>query len=192
MSQKKQILKTLKNNSILSEKEFEKKLKKVNDEELNNILKTNSDYLKLLELYNGGIFDKTEFDEKVKKIKSKITKKQKIEDTDFRVIGELKCGLSTAIDNELNYGFVDENQNVVIDFKYDFAGDFNDDIALVRLNNKFGFIDTKNKFICEPCFDDAREFSNRKAKVKIKNLWGSINKKGSYEIEPKYITHTGF
>jgi hypothetical protein len=192
IEEKKEKLKDLKNNNILSEKEFEKKLEKVNDEELSINLKSNSDYLKLLELYNSGIFDKTEFDEKVKVIKSKINNKRNIINNHYRIVGEFKCGLATAIDNELNYGYVDENQNIIIGFNYEFASDFNNDRALVRLGGKFGFIDTQNKLICEPYFDDAKEFINNKAKVKVKNLWGSININGIYEVEPKYKTNTDF
>ncbi len=54
-----------------------------------------------------------------------------------------------AVEKNGKWGFIDTRGFPVIDFKYDFAGNFKDGMALagIRGEKKFGFIDTEGNFV---------------------------------------------
>jgi len=64
-------------------------------------------------------------------------------------------------------GFIDEEGNLQIDFKFYYATEFSDGISAVLLTKggKWGYVDETGNFIIEPQFDEASNFSNGLAKV---------------------------
>ena len=87
---------------------------------------------------------KEEFKSKVKIINIQI--KEKITD-DFRIIDGFSEGLALAINSDLDYGFIDENREIIINFKFEHAENFIDGVAKVRYNGEFKNINKKGKFI---------------------------------------------
>jgi hypothetical protein len=153
----------LKESGVLSGIEYDSKLKKIEEEETNDEILKSDEYLKLKNLYDAGVFDTKEFEEKTAVIKNKLikilTNSSRSHLNNYNIIGEFKCGLALATDSEVMYGFVDENQKVAVEFKYDFAKDFRDNLAFIRFQNKFGFINTSGQEVIKPEFDWADDFS---------------------------------
>lgn len=180
-------LKSLRDSHVLSESEYQDKITKINDEQLEERVKRTEDYTSLKTLYTDGVFDKDEFENKVKIVKHKLSERLKSNannEKSFRVAGDLKWGLALAIDEDLNYGFVDENENIIIDFKYQFARNFKEDIALIKINNYFGFINTKGEEVIKPQFYWVDEFSEGLCAVKnYEQKFGFINEKGLIIID---------
>jgi len=58
-------------------------------------------------------------------------------------------GLATA-KIKGKYGYINENGDVIIDFKFQDARGFKYDLASVKFNDKWGFIDRKGDFVIEP------------------------------------------
>jgi hypothetical protein len=94
------------------------------------------------------------------------------------------------------WGYKDQNGNVAISIKYEFAEYFSEGYALVMLNNKYGFIDIKGKEVIPLIFDNAISFSQDLAAVNkgygiidyitYMGKWGFINKKGKEVIPLNY------
>ena len=76
-------------------------------------------------------------------------------------------------------GYIDENNNIVIDLKYELAMSFYEGLAVVSLNGKVGFIDHKGKEVIPFIYDAATHFEDGEAKVKKDGKWGTIDKENN-------------
>lgn len=88
------------------------------------------------------------------------------------------------------YGFLDCNEDIVIPAQFDYADDFQQDMALVRIGYKFGWIDMMGKIIIPVKYTDARNFYHGFARVKLgeskRGVWRVIDKQGNI-IQDKRI-----
>ena len=137
-------LKDLKDKGILTTEEYETKVAKINTEKDEQVLKNSLEYRQLKSLTDNGILSKEEFDSKVKILNSRV--KEKVID-EFRIIDGFSEGLALAINSDLDYGFINENSEVIIEFKFDHAENFIDGVAKVRYNGEFKTINKKGEFI---------------------------------------------
>lgn len=95
---------------------------------------------------------------------------------------------------ESKFGFVDSNDNWIIEPKFDWADDFNNydkdcrnpRNAPVALNGKNGRIKPDGSYLIEPVFDKIWGFTEGFALVKLDGKWGYIKADGKYLVEPKY------
>ena len=94
--------------------------------------------------------------------------------TDYAYVGYFHEGVAVvrrehnwwAINND--YGYIDEDGNQVIEFRYMFAEDFNEGLAAVSEDGKkYGYIDHDGNWAIEPQFDYAEDFYNGEATVRI-------------------------
>ena len=83
-----------------------------------------------------------------------------------------RCGVNGK------WGFVDEQDNVVISFEYDNADNFFDGLARVKLNGKWGFIDKSGKEIIPIKYESLSFFSNGTAFVRYNGKECFIDKEG--------------
>jgi hypothetical protein len=168
-------LKELKDKGILTEQEYEVKIKKLIEDDLEKSLEDYNEYKQLKSLYNDGILTKDEFENKVEFLKNKIRSNK-----EDRNKNEPSEGMILVTDDDLNYGFTDINGSEVIKTQYEYAEDFSEGLALVRLNSMFGYIDKKGNVVIDLQFENAKSFQNGFAKVKRKNdtQFIEINKKG--------------
>ncbi|MFN8671762.1 MAG: WG repeat-containing protein [Candidatus Sericytochromatia bacterium] len=84
-----------------------------------------------------------------------------------------------SVINGVCCGFMDENNNILIDAKFEKVSYFTiENLCLVKFKNKYGYINKKGKFIIEPIFDEAYDFSNGIAIVKKDNDYHYIDKTG--------------
>lgn len=87
------------------------------------------------------------------------------------------------------YGYVDQNEEIVVTPKYYEATPIKNGIGMIKGNNnyfykKWGYINEKGEEIIKPRFDEVTEFGEKNvAAVKSNNKWGYINKKGQFIIE---------
>lgn len=133
----------LKDKGILTDEEFKTKVAKINDEKDEQCLKNSLEYRQLQSLLDGGVLTKEEFDNKVSLLKNK----HKVIIKDFRIVNGFSEGLALAINSELDYGFVDNEGNIVILFKFDHAENFINGIAKVKYNGEFKNINKKGEFV---------------------------------------------
>ena len=85
------------------------------------------------------------------------------------------------------YGYkLKSTGEIVIPLKYDWADDFSEGLARVRLNNKLGFVDKTGKEVIPLKYDGVISFSEGLALVRYKGKYGFIDKTGKEVIPLKY------
>lgn len=73
--------------------------------------------------------------------------------------------------------------------KFQEIGFFSEDIASVKMNDKWGYVDTQGKWVIEPRFEEVQEFTTPNiAAAKLDGLWGIVQKDGSWLISPTWKT----
>jgi len=77
------------------------------------------------------------------------------------------------------YGYKDKAGNIVIKPKYQYAMDFSDGLAAVKLNNRWGYIDIEGNLVIQLKYDDAWMFEDGLAVVGIDGYVGYIDAKGN-------------
>jgi hypothetical protein len=88
------------------------------------------------------------------------------------------------------YGYIDTKGNVVIPFRYEDAGEFEEDtqppngLAPVKTGGKWGYIDRSGKNVIQAQYDGARQFENSLAEVKTGDAYGYIDHRGKYVWKP--------
>lgn len=111
---------------------------------------------------------------------------------EFEVLIEPKYGLDSSIfkqeyalvstpkkyEKKL-YGFIDKYGQETIDMKYEFAMDFNEDLAAVNMNDKWGAIDKEGKLIIDFKYDWINYFNEERAFFIKGDSWGIIDNKGN-------------
>ena len=102
--------------------------------------------------------------------------------------------VATKEDTKGNFkmGYLNRTGKVIIEFLYDDAFDFSENIALVarknKINNKlnFGYINTNGEELIPLEFEYARSFLDGLAFVRKSGKYGWVNKKGEFVISNKY------
>lgn len=79
-------------------------------------------------------------------------------------------------------GFKDLYNKIIIQPIYQEAGDFNEGLAAVRLDNLWGFIDKNGDDVISFQYDSAVAFTEGMAYVLKKNKWGKIDKLGNTQV----------
>ncbi|OHD66489.1 MAG: hypothetical protein A2176_03870 [Spirochaetes bacterium RBG_13_51_14] len=99
--------------------------------------------------------------------------------------------LTPAQGDNGKWGYVDDAGRFTITPRYEYAGEFRDDIAVVGfINNKYGYINSKGNLLFMVLFDSAKNFSDELAAVMIDmgetRKWGYIDKKGKFVVFPRF------
>ena len=88
------------------------------------------------------------------------------------------------------YGYVDTSGKEILPIKYDFADDFENELAWVKINYKEGFINKTGKEIIPIKYSSARRMSDSLICVELDNKWGIVNNNGE-EIYPLIYDYLG-
>ena len=163
-------LKILNNNLYLVDKSGLKTLKGFDDETIyftENEIEIKEDHL-LEHLSSGGLW-KIDFSGR---IVNRELPQQKFEE-----IRESSEGLFAVKVNGA-YGFVDNQNRLIVANRYQDVGDFSDEVVSVKLIGKWGYIDRHEKILIQPVYQEAGPFNNGLAIVKDKTGYGIINKQG--------------
>jgi len=79
-------------------------------------------------------------------------------------------------------GFVDKKGDLSIPPNYHHVIEFSDELAALKVKNKWGFVDEKMKEVIPFKYDGAGTFSEGLARVKLKKKWGFIDKTDRLKI----------
>lgn len=102
--------------------------------------------------------------------------------------GEFSEGLAAImekVDGKTKIGFINKSGQTVIKPQFDEAYDFSENLAAVKINDKWGYINSNGEFVIKPIYDDAGSFSGGLGVVHYQDKYGAINKKGEYVIPLK-------
>lgn len=93
----------------------------------------------------------------------------------------LEKDLNPVENSEWKYGYMDRQGNLIINYKYDRAYDFFDDLALVYVTrNKtdyYGFIDEEGNEVIPLKYEFAENFSEGLCLVRLNRKFGYLNKR---------------
>lgn len=97
-------------------------------------------------------------------------------------------------DNCIKYGYVDEYNNVVIPYMYEFAYPFSCSLAGVRdiKTHLVGFVDESNNKVIDYKYEYIHPFFDNYAWVRACGLWGVIDIDGNQVIPCKYLRVCGY
>ena len=145
------------------------------------------------EIFEYPLFDDIEFDRENVFIANKNSSffhvdkaGNKLSDKTYESIYSIKDGFSAVKLNGL-WGFIDENFNQVIDFKfYDVHSFYENYAAVMDKDNKWGFIDTAGNVAIDFQYDEVENFREDLAAVRQGDKWGYIDKNGKEVISCKY------
>jgi len=145
------------------------------------------------DIFEYPLFDDIEFDRENVFIANKNSSffhvdkaGNKLSDKTYESIYSLKDGFSAVKLNGL-WGFIDENFNQVIDFKfYDVHSFYENYAAVMDKDNKWGFIDTAGNVAIDFQYDEVENFREDLAAVRQGDKWGYIDKNGKEVISCKY------
>jgi hypothetical protein len=77
------------------------------------------------------------------------------------------------------YGFIDKSGKLTIPLKFDSVGNFNEELAAVKIEKRWGYINKQGKIVIRPKFYGAGEFHDGVAVVHVRgNRDAIINKNG--------------
>jgi hypothetical protein len=98
-----------------------------------------------------------------------------------------------AIQNKVGkWGFADNHGKIVIPFNYEYAFEFSEGKATVKLNGKWGYIDINEKLIIPMQYDAAEVFKEGLAAVCLNDSYGFIDSAGKIVIPLKYVDVENF
>ncbi|QQK05545.1 MULTISPECIES: WG repeat-containing protein [Burkholderia] len=95
--------------------------------------------------------------------------------------------LWVARDGKVGLLLADETgARVVHEPAFDAVWDFSEDIACVRVGERFGLVRTDGTWVLEPSLDDFGEFSDGLASASVDERWGFIDTNGAWVIPPRF------
>jgi hypothetical protein len=132
----------LRNKEILTDEEYNQKVATIKTEKAQQDIQNSKEYKQLKSLRDSGILTNEEFESKITLINiAKIITKN------YRIVDGFSEGIALAINSDLDYGFVDENEKVVIDFIFEHAENFKNGISNVRYKGSFRKVNKNGEFI---------------------------------------------
>jgi hypothetical protein len=102
---------------------------------------------------------------------------------------QFSCGLASVCDWKTNkWGYIDTKGNLVVEYQFNEAYEFRDNIAFV--NESYGkpghFINKKGEKLFETEFTEAWGFNEGLCGVKVDNKYGVIDSLGNWIVQPIY------
>ncbi|MDE6308575.1 MAG: WG repeat-containing protein, partial [Muribaculaceae bacterium] len=92
----------------------------------------------------------------------------------------------SKIERNGQYGFADNEGNIIITCKYDYADSFSEGLAYVKKDGKYGYINKSGKEVIPLIYDWVGSFNDGLAVVKKDGQKGFVNKSGRIVIPLKY------
>lgn len=112
----------------------------------------------------------------------------------FKSIGIFKNGVTFAENEHGLYGYIDEAGNVLIDFKFKHAENFEDDYAVVALEffSQYGVIDRHGKFVVPPIYDYVSIYRDGIIRVATDDRANHRHLMGIYDMKNNVSMPCGF
>lgn len=135
-------LQELKDSGIVTEEEYETKIQQIENQKIELAVLNSKEYTQLKSLLDSNILTKEEFESKVVILKSKKSNKTPtVINENYRIVDGYSEGLALVIDDNLEYGYIDSDGKIMIDFIFEHAENFYNGSAKVRINGVFKKID---------------------------------------------------
>jgi WG containing repeat len=83
-------------------------------------------------------------------------------------------------------GYIDHKGKVVIDPIFDEGTRFYEELAAVRVENRWGVINASGDFVIQPRPWAWCRFREGLASISVKGKWGIIDRNGNFVVEPRY------
>jgi hypothetical protein len=93
---------------------------------------------------------------------------------------------AVAAEHGGKFTLLDMDGNMVIAPVYDYIGQPEIGICLVRRDGKYGYVKTDGTVLVEPTYEKAGNFAFETAAVCVNGKWGFIDKTGKMVIEPQF------
>lgn len=84
------------------------------------------------------------------------------------------------------FGFIDLTGRLVTRIEFEYAGEFQEGLAVVRTKGRYGFIDREGRMVIPPQWEWAGDFSNGRAQIRRQGRYGYIDSRGQVVIEPRF------
>ncbi len=101
---------------------------------------------------------------------------------------QYSSGLALVFNEDVNqFGFIDRDGNMSIDFQYSEARAFYDGYAAIKVSDRWGFIDNRGNISIQPRYIEAGNFGDGLVPVRENtNDWGYADRRGNIIIEPQF------
>lgn len=90
------------------------------------------------------------------------------------------------------WGYLKKKKKLVINYQFEEAYRFKEELALVRQDGKYGFINSTGNFEIDCIYDDASSFNGGFAWIRKDSLEGLLNKDGTLFMKKYFINITQF
>lgn len=98
------------------------------------------------------------------------------------------------------FGYINETGKLILNLQFDYAGEFNEGLAPVRVHGdgtyKYGYINTQGEFVIQPQFGNAQKFQDVSGKllalVNSGGKYGFIDNSGNFAIPPQFDFASSF
>ena len=105
----------------------------------------------------------------------------------------LQLMISDAVpqtDHNLKGGFSATSTMETDILEYDFASDFSDGLAAVRIKGHYAFIDPKGSVVInvDPALDGVSPFVEDRSIVRATDLYGYLDRSGKIVVDPQYAS----
>jgi hypothetical protein len=87
---------------------------------------------------------------------------------------------------ESQWGFMDNDGEILTDSTYDYIQESSQGIFLVRKNDKYGYVDSEGEEITDIKFETALPYSYELGVVKLDDKWGALDVNGKVKIDYIY------
>ena len=105
---------------------------------------------------------------------------------------EFSQGMTAVKQQNGLYTFYNRRGNTVFDTTFNNALNFTENLAAVKVDDKWGYIDQKGAIVIEPKFEDVGQFSEGLAPAKTEGKWGYIDATGNMVIANRYDSVSSF
>jgi WG containing repeat len=90
------------------------------------------------------------------------------------------------VEKDAQWGYLDENFEVIVEPKYERACSFREGLASVQRNGKWGWINQRGEEVIKPIYENAGVFDNGLAIAELGGKWGWIDAKGMIAVNFEY------
>ena len=118
-----------------------------------------------------------------------IDKEERMIVPQFDVAGDFSEGMAYVKKDE-KYGFINKAGELIVGFDYDFAYNFSEGLARVKIgewpDNRYGYVDKNGELAIGLVYEDAGDFSEGLAYVRSDSKYGYIDKQGQLVINYQF------
>jgi len=107
-------------------------------------------------------------------------------------IKQKENNLYRVFNKDNKYGYINDKGQVVIPLKFDYARNFSDGLAAVKIGDKEGFINEKGNIMFYCDVDNVNDFKEGMALIREETGDGYLNTKGEKVIKPVYNSAEDF